>query len=163
MRETCHTQTCHIPIGGILIWLGVRCWKDRIALVAVRDATAHPEVVLRRRQPVPDTTDPGERAAWFAKTAAEAMGESSCGGVSVRVADSDPDQMRAEAEGAVLATANQRGLLARTMRRQSLMKPLEVPREKNAWKSFQKEDDFIGALVGDEKDAAMAALGAARS
>jgi hypothetical protein len=145
-----------------MIWLGVRCWKAKVALVAVRETTGGPVVVFRRRQPVPKTLDAGARAGWFAKVAAEAIAESECAGVSVRIADNNPEQTRAEAEGAVLASAHSKGLPARTVRRQSLMKPLKVPSGQGAWHRFQKDDAFIGSLVGDEKDAAMASLGASR-
>jgi hypothetical protein len=146
-----------------MIWLGVRCWKDKVALVAVADSPDGPKVVLQRRQPAPRGGDAGSRAAWFARIATEAIEESGSGGVSVRIADSNPDQARVEAEGAVLAAAGQAGLPTRTFRRQSLMKPLGVGRGTGDWKRFQQEDGFVGGMVGDEKDAAMAALGAART
>lgn len=145
-----------------MVWLGVRCWKDKIAFVAVDDTGPTPIVTFKRRQPVPSTSDPGERAGWFARTASEAITETACAGVSVRVADSDPNQVRAEAEGAVLATANEAGLPTITVRRQSLMRPLGIKNTAGAWKTFQKEDAFVGGLVGDEKDAAMASLAGAR-
>lgn len=144
-------------------WLGVRCWRDKIALVAVHDADTGPEVTFQRRQPVPETTDPGERTGWFAKVVLEAINESRCTGVSVRIADSNPVQERAEAEGAVLAAAHENGVPTARYRRQSLTRPLGIDRAQGAWATFQRRDPFIGALVGDEKDAAMAALGAARS
>lgn len=83
-------------------------------------------------------------------------------GVAVRVSDTGPAQDRAEAEGAVLSVAGQRAVPAVTLRRQSLVKPLGVPRAPGAWASFQKDDSFVGSLPAKEKDAAMASLGAAR-
>lgn len=144
------------------MWLGVRCWGDRLALVAVQDGDP-PIVSFARRQAAPKVKDRGERAAWFAKAVVEALEETGCVGVSVRVADSGPDQDRVEAEGAVLAAAHNAGRATRTLRRQSLLKPLAVSREAGAWKTFQKEDPFVGSLVGDEKDAAMASLAASRT
>lgn len=143
------------------MWLGVRCWKDKIALVVVQDG-ATPEVVFRRRQSASTSTDPGQRLAWFAKAVTEAIEETGCDGVSVRIADSSPDQDRAEAEGAVLAASAISGKQALRYRRQSMMKPLKVDRSAGAWNSFQRSDAFIGGLIGDEKDAAMASLAAAR-
>lgn len=145
-----------------MLWLGVRCWTNQIALVAVADAAGRPEVVFRRRQGGAGIADAGERCAWFGKMAEEALEESGAEGLAVRVADSNPDQARASAEGAVLAVAGAQGLPTMELRRQSLLKPLGAGREAGAWKAFQKEDAFIGSLVGDEKDAAMASLGAAR-
>lgn len=143
-------------------WLGVRCWPDRIALVAVEAGPDGSRVCFRRRQPCPKNLDPGRRVAWFARVTGEAIDESGGDGVAVRVADSGPTQLRAEAEGAVLACAGQRGLATMTLRRQSLIKPLGVSRRSGGWTEFQKHDPLIGSLVGDEKDAAMASLGAAR-
>lgn len=144
------------------MWLGVRCWSDRLALVAVHDG-APPTLAFARRQPAPKGADRGARAAWFAKAVAEAIDETNCAGVSVRIADTSPDQERAEAEGAVLSAAHVAGRPTRTFRRQSLLKPLAVGREAGAWKAFQREDEFVGGLIGDEKDAAMASLAAART
>lgn len=144
------------------MWLGVRCWKEKLALVAVQDGKP-PTVAFARRQAVPKIEDPGERAAWFVRAVTEAIEETDCAGVSVRVADADPDQERAEAEGAVLAAAHLAGRPTVRLRRQSLLKPLAIGREAGAWKAFQKEDAFVGTLVGDEKDAAMASLAASRS
>lgn len=79
------------------------------------------------------------------------------------MADADADQERVEAEGAVLAAAHASGCTTRRFRRQSLLKPLAVGRDAGAWKAFQKDDPFVGVLVGDEKDAAMASLAASRS
>ena len=143
-------------------WLGVRCWASRIALAVAEDSPDGPVAVFVRRQPCPTGLNPGERAAWFAKVVTEAIDESGATGVAVRIADSGPDQERAEADGAVLASAALRGLTGVTLRRQSLLKPLGVPRGAGGWAAFQKSDPFIGALVGDLKDAAMASLGAAR-
>lgn len=143
------------------MWLGVRCWKDKISFVAVEDG-ATPRVVFRRRQSAPASIDPGQRVAWFAKAVTEAIEETLCDGVSVRIADSSPDQDRAEAEGAVLAATALSGRQTLRYRRQSLMKPLRVDRFAGAWNSFQRSDEFIGSLIGDEKDAAMASLAAAR-
>lgn len=145
-----------------MIWLGVRCWKDRLALVFVVDGEP-PSVSFERRQPAPKATDPGEKAAWFAKAVQEAIAETGCDGVSVRVADANADQERAEAEGAVLAAAGLAGCATRRFRRQSLMKPLAVPRTSGAWQAFQKDDPFVGGLLKDQKDAAMASLAALRS
>jgi hypothetical protein len=144
------------------MWLGVRCWKDKLALLAVQDGKP-PTVAFARRQAVPKVEDPGERAAWFARAVTEALEETDCAGVSIRVADADPDQERVEAEGAALAAAHLAGRPTRRFRRQSLLKPLGVGREAGAWKAFQKDDPFVGRLVGDEKDAAMASLAASRS
>lgn len=144
------------------MWLGVRCWKDRIAVVAVIDGQP-PTVLLERRQAAPRSEDPGERSAWFARTVREAIEETACSGVSVRVADSGPDQARAEAEGAVFAAAHLAGRPTRRFRRQSMMKPLGVPRGAGEWSAFQRDDQFIGSLVADAKDAAMASLAATRS
>jgi hypothetical protein len=144
------------------MWLGVRCWKDKLALVVVRDGSP-PMVAFARRQAAPDLEDPGERAAWFARAVTEAIEETDCAGVSVRVADADADQERAEAEGAVLAAAHLAGRPTRRFRRQSLLKPLRVGREAGAWKAFQKSDPFVGGRVADEKDAAMASLAGSRS
>jgi len=145
-----------------MVWLGVRCWKERIAVLAVDDGPGGPSVVFRRRQNCPKGLEPGARAAWFARVAAEAVEESGCGGVAVRIADSNCEQLRCEAEGAVLAGASAAGLRTITLRRQSLIKPLSVPKGAGSWKAFQAQDPFIGSLIGDEKDAAMASLGAAR-
>lgn len=143
-------------------WLGVRCWKDKIAVVVVADGTP-PTLTMARRQPAPTGAEPGVRAAWFANVVSEAIDETGCNGVAVRVADNDPDQARAEAEGAVLAAGASAGLPTKTFRRQSLVKPLGVPAGAGAWKQFQKDDSFVGAQVGDEKDAVMASLAAART
>lgn len=145
-----------------MAWLGVRCWKDKIALVVVAEGDP-PEVEFRRRQPSPAINEPAARAGWFGKVVREALNEVECEGVSVRVADTDPDQLRAEAEGAVFAAAGAAGLPAKRFRRQSLLKPLGVERSAGAWQAFQKSDAFIGGFVGDEKDAAMASLAALRA
>jgi hypothetical protein len=76
------------------MWLGVRCWRDKLALVAVQDGSP-PTVAFARRQAAPDVEAPGERAAWFARAVTEAIEETDCAGVSVRLADADADQERA--------------------------------------------------------------------
>lgn len=133
-----------------------------MSLVVVEDSATGPEVTFRRTQPCPNESDPGRRSAWFGRVVAEAMDAVDVAGVAVRVADAGPVQDRAEAEGAVLSTAGQRGVPAVTLRRQSLVKPLSVPRASGAWASFQKNDPFVGSLPAKEKDAAMASLAAAR-
>lgn len=143
------------------MWLGVRCWKDKIALVAVDDGDP-PTIVHASRPKAPATDDPGLLAAWFGRSLTEALGEADFEGVAVRIADRDPTQERAQAEGAVLAAAAEAGLQTVTLRRQSMLKPLEVPSGRGEWAKFPKEDPFFGALVGDEKDAAMASLAATR-
>lgn len=145
-----------------MVALGVRCWKDRIALVVVEEAPDGPTVRFSRRQKAPSSSDPGEVTAWFGKMTEEAIQESGATVVSVRIADTSPEQGRAHAEGAVLAAAYRAGATCKTYRRQSLMKPLGVARTTGAWDRFQKVDPFIGSLVGEEKDAAMASLAATR-
>jgi len=108
-------------------WLGVRCWKDKLAMVAVEDG-ATPSVLFVRRHAAPTSDDPGARVAWFARTVVEAAEEAKCNGVSVRVADANPDQERAEAEGAVLSASHSAGFETRRYRRQSLLKPLGAGR-----------------------------------
>lgn len=144
-----------------MAWLGVRCWAKKIALVVVDDTGDEPQVTLKRRQPCPET-DPGRRAAWFARMAVEALSESGSVGLAVRVADSAADQERAEAEGAVLAAAAEAGVETKRLRRQSLVKPLGVPRVAGAWRDFPRTDPFLKSLVGEERDAAMASLGGSR-
>jgi len=128
----------------------------------VEDSANGPQVAFRRSQPCPTDSDPGRRAAWFGRVVAEALDAVDVVGVAVRVSDTGPAQDRAEAEGAVLSVAGQRAVPAVTLRRQSLVKPLGVPRTPGAWASFQKDDSFVGSLPAKEKDAAMASLGAAR-
>lgn len=144
-------------------WLGVRCWTGRIAVAVVDDgASGGPLLTFARRQPCPAALDPGARAAWFARVVTEAIDEAGAVGVAVRVADSSPDQDRAEAEGAVLAAAALSGRIGVTFRRQSLLKPLGVGRQAGAWAAFQRNDSFVGSLLGDLKDAAMASQAASR-
>lgn len=107
-------------------------------------------------------SDPGDRAAWYAMSASEALTESGATGVAVRIADGDSDRKRSVAEGAVLAVAGAARVPTVELRRQSLMKPLGVGSGAGAWSAFQKSDAFIGSLLVDERDAAMASLGAAR-
>jgi hypothetical protein len=138
--------------------LGVRCWKDRIALVALAgDPGDDPDVVLHRRAKLPSSARDAERVVWVNKTVAEAIEESGADALAVRVSDADPDQVRSEHEGIALFAAASRALPVTTLRRQSMVKPLGVRREAGAWKEFPKTDGFISGFVGDEKDAAMAA------
>ena len=147
-----------------MAWLGVRCWKNRIALVVIDDHTDGPRVLFRRREGAPERgSDHGPHVAWFHRVVSEVIEEARPEGVAVRVANSDPEQVRAECEGAVAVAAAQRGLPAMSLRQQGMWKPLGLPNAKAAtWKAFQSEDSLIGSLVQEEKDAAMASLAAAR-
>lgn len=138
--------------------LGVRCWKDRVALVALRgDPHGTPDVVLHRRANLPAGATDGDRARWVHKTVIEAIEESAANSVAVRVSDGDADQQRAEHEGVTLLAAASRGLMASDMRRQSMTSLLSVGRLKGAWAQFPKADQFISGFVVDEREAAMAA------
>ena len=47
-------------------WLGVRCWKDKIALALVEDDPAGPRLVQQSRARAPELSDAGDIAWWFA-------------------------------------------------------------------------------------------------
>lgn len=138
--------------------LGVRCWKHQVAIVAISDdAGAGATVVLHRRSKLPAGLGDGERADWVYKAVVEAIEESKAAAVAVRVSDADPDQHRAEHDGAALLAAAHRKLQATTLRRQSMLKPLGVPSGRGEWAQFPKQDPFISGFVGEEREAAMAA------
>ena len=143
-------------------WLGVRCWKDRIALVAVDEDTRGPQCVLRRRTKVPTGLDEGRRADWFHKITTEAIEECHPVGVAVRISDAGDDRVRSENDGAVLVAAAHANLPSITLGWQKMRAPLGVSKEAGAWKAFPKTDPFISGLIGDERDVAMAALASVR-
>jgi hypothetical protein len=142
--------------------LGVRCWKDRVALVALDgEPGGEPMVVLHRRGKLPGGGSDVDRVEWVHKTVMEAIEESKATLVAVRVSDADPEQHRAEHEGvALLAAAGAQGCQGVALRRQSMLKPLKVPAGVGAWKEFPKSDPFISTFVLDEREAAMAARAA---
>ena len=141
--------------------LGVRCWKDKVALVAVSAAPGgDPTVVLQRRGRLPASVSDTDRVEWVHKMVVEAIEEARADVVAVRVSDADPDQHRAEHEGVALLAAGARGCRGITLRRQSMLKPLGVPSGAGAWKEFPKTDPFISGFVLDEREAAMAARAA---
>lgn len=139
--------------------LGVRCWRDRLALVALSsDPAGSPHLMLHRRVKLPggDGSD-ADRIRWVHKTVVEAIEEAGAEAVAVRVSDADPEQLRTEHEGVALFAGANRGLPVATLRRQSMLKPLGVGREAGAWKAFPKRDSFVSGFVGDEQEAAMVA------
>ncbi len=140
------------------IVLGVRCWKDRVALVALSgDPGSDPTVVLHRRSKLPAGGSDADRVRWVHKVIVEAVEESKADRVAVRVSDADPDQSRAEHEGVALLAAVNKGCATMSLRRQSMLKPLGVPAGAGAWAAFPKNDPFISCFVLDEREAAMAA------
>lgn len=145
-----------------MAWLGIRCEAKSIAIVLVEDGDDGPAMTFHRFQKTPDGLQPGEQAAWFAKVVDEALDEVDVDGVALRIADQDPKLERGHAEGAVLAAVGRRHKPTQMLRRQSLVKPLGVAKGQGAWASFQRDDPFVGGLVGKYKDAAMASLGALR-
>jgi hypothetical protein len=142
--------------------LGVRCWKDKIAVVAVSGAPGgDPTVVLHRRGKLPAGVSDTDRVEWVHKMVVEAIEEAKADVVAVRVSDADPDQHRAEHEGvALLAAAGVQGCKGMTLRRQSMLKPLGVPAGAGAWKEFPKTDPFVSGFVLEEREAVMAARAA---
>jgi hypothetical protein len=139
------------------IVLGVHCWKDRVALVALSgDPGSTPLVVLHRRSKLPTGAADVERVRWVHKVVVEAIEETKADRVAVRVSDANPDQHRAEHEGVALLA----GCAGMCLRRQSMLKPLGVPAGAGAWAAFSKNDPFITGFVVDEREAAMAAQAA---
>lgn len=112
-------------LGCVAVVLGVRCWKDRIALVALAAHPGdHPDVVLHRRVKLPSGALDGERVLWVHKTVTEAIEEAGAEALAVRVSDAEADQVRAEHEGVAMFAAANRGLRVVILRRQSMLKPL---------------------------------------
>jgi hypothetical protein len=143
------------------IVLGVRCWKDRVAIVALSgDPGSTPTIVLHRRSKLPTGGSEADRVRWVHNVVVEAIEEAKVDRVAVRVSDADPDQHRAEHEGVALLAAADKGCEAVSLRRQSMLKPLRVPAGAGAWAAFPKNDPFISDFVLDERDAAMAAKAA---
>lgn len=146
-----------------MVWLGVRCWKDRIAMVAVKDGPT-PEVSFRRRQKSPARTDRyGPHVAWFYAVTLEAIEEIAPEGVVVRVANTGAEQVRSECEGAVAVAAAHSDLPVRALRQQSMWKPLGVANARSTtWSAFLKSNPLLSTLVVDEKEAACASWAASR-
>lgn len=138
--------------------LGVRCWKDKIALVVLEDVPgSEPRIVLHRRSKLAVTSD-GDRVRWVHQAVIEAIQEGNASTVAVRISDDfHADQRRAEHEGVALHAGAALNLEVVTMRRQSMLKPLGVPPGKGMWADFQRANPFVGQFVADERDAAMAA------
>jgi hypothetical protein len=138
--------------------LGVRFWKDKVALVAIEgDAGADLTVKFHRRAKLAARATDAERVRWVHNTIVEALDESHAGALAVRIAERDPDQLRAEHDGVTLAAAANRNLEVATFRRMSMLKPLGIGRASGDWAAFPKSDPFVSTFVGDEQEAAMAA------
>lgn len=154
------TAAC-ATLVDVAISLGVRCWKDRIALVALDHlSAADPGVVLHRRSKLAGTSD-SDRVVWVHKIVTEAIEEAEASIMAVRISDdAHADQRRAEHDGVALHAGAARDLEVMTLRRQSMLKPLGVPSGAGAWAKFQKTDPFLTQFVADEKEAAMAARAA---
>ena len=146
-----------------MAWLGVRCWKDRIALVVVEDGEP-PTVLFNRRHKAPARAeDHGPHVLWFHRMVVEAIEETKPDGVAIRIASVDPDQIRAECEGAVAVAAAQAKLPTMDLRQQRMWNPLGVADAKStSWKAFLQIDPTISSLVGEEREAACASLAASR-
>jgi hypothetical protein len=143
------------------IVLGVRCWKDRLALVALSgDPGSTPTIVLHRRSKLPTGGSEADRVRWVHNVVVEAIEEAKADRVAVRVSDADPDQHRAEHEGVALLAAASKRCDTVSLRRQSMRKPLGVPAGAGAWAAFPKSDPFISDFGLDERKAAMAAKAA---
>ena len=138
--------------------LGVRCWKDRIAFVAISGEPGNePDVALHRRVKLPAEASDGDRVQWVHKAVVEAIEESEADALAVRVTDGDPQQHRSEHEGIALLAAATRGLPVVSLRRQSMIKALGVSRQSGAWRAYLTSDPYLAGFVGDEQEAAMAA------
>lgn len=147
-----------------MTWLGVRCWKDKVALAAVHDSAEGLVLVFDRRQQLPKgDPDLGRQAHWFFQVVDEALAETEVSGLAICVSSGDADQTRASFEGAAAVAAATHGVPVKLMRKQGMWKPLGLTDRKGAtWDRFLKEDRLIGQLVGDLKEAAVASLAAAR-
>lgn len=138
--------------------LGVRFWKDKVALVAIDgEAGTNPVVKFHRRAKLPPKGSDAERVRWVHNTIVEALQESGADALAVRTAERDPDQHRAEHDGIALAAAANRNLDVATFRRMSMLKPLGIGRASGDWAAFPKSDPFVSEFVSDEQEAAMAA------
>jgi hypothetical protein len=147
-----------------MAWLGVRCWKDKVALAVVHDSESDPVLALNRREQLPNgVTDAGRQAHWFFEVVDEAIAESSADGLAICISSGDADQSRASFEGAAAVAAAARGVPVKLMRKQGMWKPLGLPDRKGAtWDRFMKQDPLMSSLVGDLKEAAAASLAAER-
>ena len=147
-----------------MAWLGVRCWKDKVAMALVSEESDQPRVEFSRREPSPKgQTDTGKNSYWFWQVIDEALEESSATGIAIVVSAGDADQTRAMYEGAVAAAAGARDMPVVLLRKQGMWKPLGLQDAKSAtWDSFMREDQLLGELVGDLKEAAAASLVAER-
>lgn len=161
MRRTTGFGAARATLVVMATALGVRCWRDKIALVVLEDASgAEPRIVLRRRSKLTVTSD-SDRVRWVHKTVTEAIEEAKATTVAVRISDaSHADQRRAEHDGVALHAGAVQDIEVVTLRRQSMLKPLGVRSGAGMWVDFQKTDPFLGRFVADEKDAAMAARAA---
>ena len=143
-------------------WLGVRCWRDKIALALVDDDPDGPRLVRQLRDRAPATDDDGELALWFCRMTRDAIDAWQPVGIAVRISDATPEQTRALHEGAVLVAAAERGLPTQVLRRSNMVNLLDASNGPGGWTMFQRNDPFVGGLVADLRDAGMASLVASR-
>lgn len=147
-----------------MAWLGVRCWKDKIAMAAVDDSGAVPEVIFQRRDTIPKgESDFGRQAQWFCRVVEEALTDCGAEGLAIYVSGGRAEQVRASFEGAAAVAGGTYGVPVRLMRRQNLWKTLGLTDFKKAtWDYFIKQDDLMSGLVGEIKEAAAVSLAAQR-
>ena len=147
-----------------MAWLGVRCWKDKVALAVVDEAGAGPQVTFERRQQLPKgESDAGRQARWFFQVVDEALAETTADGLAICVSSGDADQRRAGFDGAVAVAAAVHEVPVKLLRKQSMWKPLGLADAKGAtWTQYMRNDAVMGNLVGDLKEAAAASLAGAR-
>lgn len=141
-----------------MTWLGIRCWKDKIAMAVVVDDPVEPQVGFERPHSMPKgETDVGQQAHWFFRVVDEALTETSAAGLAIFVSSGEIDQSRAIFEGAASASAGARRVPVRLLRKQAMWKPLGIADAKGAsWSAFMKDDRLFGQLVADTKEAAAA-------
>ncbi|MFP5256705.1 MAG: hypothetical protein ACLGI8_12760 [Acidimicrobiia bacterium] len=147
-----------------MAWLGVRCWKDKVALAIVDNSATGPALTFDRRQQMPKgDADVGRQARWFFQVVEEALADTGADGLAICVSSGDADQTRASFEGAAAVAAGMRGVPVQLMRKQGMWKPLGLAdRKSGTWSDFMKHDALMSALVGDLKEAAAASLAAER-
>jgi len=139
--------------------LGIRLWSEKLAFVALEDASDPAAVVEKWHGPVPKGAG-ASRLEWIRREVEQAIIRCEPDAVGVRVGDPSapsPDLLRAEGDGVAQLAAVQAGLPVARYYRQNMQHALEAT-AKGAFAAFPKTDPFIRTFHTEERDAAMVAL-----